>query len=163
MAVLVDGNNLLYAAYDADPERPPGRERLCALLGQWSKRSGERVSVVFDGVEPAPELAEQLRAGGVETLFSGHGVKADAVVIELIADDSAPKRLIVVSTDREIARAARRRRATPMRSDEFWTMMTADLARPPHIPLEPLEKRRGLSPGQAAEWMKELGLEEREG
>lgn len=160
MAVLIDGNNLLFAAYDADPDRPPGRERLCALLGQWSRRCGERVAVVFDGTAPASEFAEQLRKGGVETDFSGAGVKADAVIIARIAADSAPRRLLVVSTDREIARAARRRRAMPMRSDDFWALLSADLAAPPHVPLEPLEKRHGLGPDQTSEWLKELGLED---
>ena len=88
-----------------------------------------------------------------------YGVSADSVIAEMIDADSAARRLVVVSTDREVARSARRRRAQPMRSDDFWAVLQSDLAGPATAPLEPLEKRAGLSPGATDAWLKELGLE----
>jgi hypothetical protein len=86
-------------------------------------------------------------------------VKADTVIAERIERDSGVRHLIVVSTDREIARAAKRRRATAMRSDEFWRCVLEDLTRPAGASLEPIEKRRGLRPGEAEDWVKRLGLD----
>lgn len=158
MPVLIDGNNLLFAARDADPEKPVGRARLCELLGQWSRRVREQTTVIFDGPTPRGELASQIAGREIEVGYS-ESEKADLLIIARIQSNSAARRLVVVSTDREIARAAKRRRASPMRSDEFWELLQADLARPLHAPLEPIEKRRGLSKGQADEWLRELGFE----
>ena len=160
MAVLIDGNNLLFAAHDADPERPVGRVKLCELLGRWGVRVGQRIAVVFDGPAPGGGLVEQIGSEQVEVAFSGAGVAADTVIAERIENDSGARHLVVVSTDREIAKVARRRRAMPMRSDEFWRCVQEDLARPTGAALEPIEKRRGLSPGEADDWVKRMGLED---
>lgn len=160
MAVLIDGNNLLFAAHDADPEHPVGRGKLCELLGRWGSRIKQRIAVVFDGPAPAGALAGQIAGHQIEVAFSGAGVKADTVIAGRIERDSGARHLVVVSSDREIAKAARRRRAMPMRSDEFWRSVLEDLARPADMALEPIEKRRGLSAGQAEEWVERMGLED---
>jgi predicted RNA-binding protein with PIN domain len=160
VAVLIDGNNLLFAAHDADPDRPVGRGKLCELLGRWGLRARQRIAVVFDGSAPPGGLAEQISGEQVEVAFSGAGVKADAVIAERIERDSGPRHLLVVSTDREVAKAARRRQAVAMRSDEFWRCVLEDLARPAEVALEPIEKRRGLAAGQADDWVQHLGLKD---
>ena len=161
MPFLIDGNNLLFAARDHDPERPPSRSTLCAWLGNWARRTGERVAVVFDGPVPADPLAEQISDSDVNVTFSGAGVSADDVLIDAIESDSAPRRLTVVSTDREIARVAKRRRAQPVRSADFWAQVQRDLQRPPPPPpLEPEEKRHGLTADDMEHWIRELDLGE---
>ena len=148
MPVLIDGNNLLYAARDAEALGPEvSRSMLCDRLGAWAQRRREAVHVVFDGPKPTPELAAQIGHPDIQVSYSGGGVTADAVLKELIANDSAARRLIVVSTDREIRRAAKSRRARSIRSDEFWVWVRRDLATPePEPPAEPEEKEAGLSP-----------------
>lgn len=160
MPVLVDGNNLLYAALEADPERPPSRSTLCLRLGQWARRTGEKVVVVFDGRSPAEGLARQISGSDVSVRYSGAGISADDVLTEAIESDSAARLLLVVSSDREVARAARRRRAKTMRSDRFWALLRRELARPKPPRLEPPEKRRGLETTDAEGWMRELGLDD---
>jgi predicted RNA-binding protein with PIN domain len=160
VAVLIDGNNLLFAAHDADPEFPVGRAKLCELLGRWGQRVGQRIAVVFDGRPPSGGLAEQIAGEQIEVAFSGAGVKADTVIAERLERESGARHLVVVSTDREIANAARRRRAMPMRSDEFWRCVQEDLARPAGSASEPLEKRRGLGPGETDEWVRRMGLDD---
>jgi predicted RNA-binding protein with PIN domain len=147
MPVLIDGNNLLFAGRDADPERPVGRAKLCEMLGAWSRRIGEAVTVVFDGPAPSGGLAKQIGDPDIQVRFSGAGIRADDVLAEILAKDSAARRVVVVSSDREVAASARRRRARPMRSSDFWALLRDDLSRPPSTPLEPLEKRFGLGPG----------------
>lgn len=159
MPVLIDGNNLLHAAQDAeDPEHPLGRAKLCEFLGAWSRRTGERVQLVFDGPEPPDALGQQIADPNISVRYSGRGISADAVLIEIIEEDSAARRLVVVSSDRAIAKVARRRRARAMRSPDFWVGLRAELARPERRALEPPAKRHGLSRDEAAWWLREMGF-----
>jgi predicted RNA-binding protein with PIN domain len=159
MPVLIDGNNLLFAARTAEPERPPSRATLCRRLSEWAQRTGEKVTVVFDGPAPSRPLARQISAVGVSVGYSGSGVSADDRIAEAIQADSAPRRLLVISSDRAVARAGRRRRARTMRSDVFWAAVQRAVARPKPQPLEPPEKRRGLPAGETKRWLRELGLD----
>ena len=159
MPVIIDGNNLLYAARSAPDEGPlMGRSRLCNLLGQWVRRRAERVHVVFDGPAPTDDLVKQIAAPGVQISFSG-GVSADAEIIRLLEEDSAARRQVVVSSDREIVRAAKRRRASPVGSDEFWALLRQELSRPAPRRVEPPEKTRGQSPEATSEWLREFGFD----
>jgi predicted RNA-binding protein with PIN domain len=159
MPVLVDGNNLLYAALDADPDRPPSRSMMCLKLGQWARRTGERVAVVFDGRAPAGGLARQIGDPDVEVRYSGAGASADDVLAEVIAAHSAARLLLVISSDREVVRAAKRRRAKTMRSSDFWSALQRELARETPRPREPAAKRRGLERSDADRWLRKLGLD----
>ena len=162
MAVLIDGNNLLCAARDTNPERPPSRSTLCLRLGQWARRTGEKVAIIFDGPAPSQQRARQISDPSIAVNYSGSGVSADDVIIKMIGADSAARLLLVVSSDREIKRAARRRKAKTMRSDAFWARLHRDLARSKPQPLEPPEKRRGLRTGDTERWLRELGLNGRQ-
>jgi len=160
MPVLIDGNNLLFAVRNATPQRPASRPTLCLHLGQWARRTRQKVTVVFDGPKPSRQRAQQIGAPGIAVSFSGSGVSADDIIIALINSDSAPRRLVVVSSDRQVMRAARRRRAQAIGAAEFWSRLERDLARPRPRRLEPPEKRRGLRADEADRWMRELGMDE---
>lgn len=149
----------MYALRQAGPDVGPGG--LCKLLDALAARggkpvSGERVCVVFDG--PA---RRGLTAERVELAFSAP-VTADEVILRRISDNSAPRRLTVVSTDREIRRAARRRRCKISTSEDFARAMLRALDRPEKGPSpEPLAKRTGrLSQEETRAWMREFGIEE---
>ncbi len=155
MPLLIDGDNLLHAAQDAgDPDRLIGRSMLCRSLGEWALRQGERVHIVFDGTAPDPALASQIGHPAIEVSYSGAGVTADSVIARLLVSDSAARRLLVVSTDREVRQSARRRRARPLRSDDFWRQVQRDLHRPATPPAEPEEKRSGTPPEQVEDWLR---------
>ncbi len=116
MPILIDCYNVLHA------EKPAslaglGEASLCGLLAasSWAK-SG--VTVVCDG-RPKPHSPDAGAVGAVVLIFSGSGRSADDVIIELIDKDTSPRRLTVVSSDRAIRRAARRRRARDWSSEEF--------------------------------------------
>jgi hypothetical protein len=116
MPILIDCYNVLHA------EKPPalaglGEASLCALMarGPWA-RAG--VTVVCDG-SPKPHSPDPREVEPVELIFSGPGRSADDVIIRLIDEDTAPRRLTVVSSDRTIRRAARRRRARDWSSESF--------------------------------------------
>lgn len=161
VSVLVDGNNLLHAAWNVEPERPVGRSALCKTLGEWARRTGARVRIVFDGGSPNANLAAQIGDRDVATVFSGPGISADELLIELIQEDSAPRRLLVVSSDREIATAARRRRAQCAGSVRFWERVLRTLASPAgDQELEPPAKRAGADAADTAAWLREWGFED---
>jgi hypothetical protein len=153
---LIDGNNLLFAALERDPERPPSRSTLVHLLGRWARLTGEKVAVVFDGPVPNEALAGQIGDPSVAVSYSG-GVSADDLLAKMMEAGSAP-RLVVVSSDREVARVARRHKAKTARADAFWATVLRDLARPEPRPLEPPEKGRGLEADATERWLRELGL-----
>lgn len=132
---------------------------LCLGLGVWARRTGEKVTVVFDGPAPPEQLTRQISNADVAVVYSGGGTSADEALRRTIDDDSAARLLLVVSSDREVARAARRRKAKTIRSDAFWAMVQRDLARSQPQPLEPPEKRRGLRPADTERWLRELGMD----
>lgn len=151
---LIDGNNLIYALREAGLEL--GRTGLCSLLAMLTARS-ERVSVVFDG--PALPGVPGPDSGELDVAYS-YGRTADELITERIAADTAPRRLSVVSTDRQIRQAARRRRCKIVRSEDFAKLLIRLAEAPPKAPpAEPPEKRRGLPPGEADKWLKEFGLD----
>ncbi|MCK4343292.1 MAG: NYN domain-containing protein [Phycisphaerae bacterium] len=161
MPVVIDGNNLLYAARDVeDPALLIGRSMLCDTLGKWARRYNEEVHVVFDGPSPSAPLAAQIGHPDIQVTYSGAGISADAIVIDILETHSAARRMVVVSTDHDIIRVAKRRRAKSVRSEEFWAALKKDLARPLPKRPEPEEKEAGLSSEATQRWLEEFGLNE---
>ena len=151
MPYLIDGNNLLFALKEAGCDA--GRSGLCALLGKLART--DRVKVVFDG-PPLPPSAGERAPAGVEVKCSGRQT-ADKLIIAEIDANTAPRRLTVVSTDREIRKAARRRRCGVALSEDF----AKDLLRAPKErpePVEPREKWSGLTGQEQAKWLREFGI-----
>lgn len=118
MPLLIDCYNVLHA------EKPSalaglGEASLCALLAKTRWAVGG-VTVVCDG-SPKPHSLKRgdPALGAVELIFSGAGRSADDVIVDLIDRDSAPRRLTVVSSDRAIRKAARRRKARDWSAEEF--------------------------------------------
>jgi len=153
---LIDGNNLIHALGAIGPD--VGRQGLCRILEPLTRR-GERVCVVFDGAAPPEQMARQFRDGPVEAVFAAP-LTADEVILERIADNSAPRRLVVVSTDREIRQAARRRRCQGHKSEPFAGLLLRLEKQRPRIDHEPPEKRHGLTAEQTEAWLKEFQLDE---
>ncbi|MFW5653144.1 MAG: hypothetical protein ACOC0P_03785 [Planctomycetota bacterium] len=64
----------------------------------------------------------------LQVTWSGSGVEADTVIERLIRNSSAPRLLTVVSSDRRIIRAAKKRRSRPLTSDQFLMQLVADFS-----------------------------------
>lgn len=154
MPVLIDGNNLIFALSDS-----VGRSGLCDKLSPLLEKEPQ-ICVVFDGPPPPGGLASQIEETGIEVRYSA-GRTADEVIMELISAHTAPRRLTVVSSDREIRKAARRRRCVVLTSPQFARQLQQEEHPRPLPPShEPKEKQRGLTGQQSREWLKEFGLEE---
>ena len=101
--------------------------------------------MVFDAREAPPGLPRTVEHGGITVRFAPKHESADELIAELIQAASAPRRLVVVSSDRAIQRAARRRRAKAVDSDVWYAELirarrervetTADAPARPAVPL----------------------------
>ena len=162
MPALIDCHNVLHV------DMPPNlagldEERLCRLLARGPWR-GEKVTIVCDGVVK-PGGPRRSPAPTVKLIYSGRGRSADATIIRLIDADSAPRRLTVVTNDREIQKAARRRRARVWPSEKLIGVL-ADVQRQGsargaggrhglhHAKTQP------LSPEEVDHWKKQMGLDD---
>jgi predicted RNA-binding protein with PIN domain len=159
MPVLIDGNNLLHAAGATDLEIRSSRVGLCHALGEWAKKQKERVRIVFDGPPPRDAVLTQMAHCGVDVSFSGAGVSADAVLVELIRTDTAPRRLTVVSSDHEVQRPARRRRCRVEESDAFARSVAIELRRPAPAASESGEKPAGLTADELKLWLEAFAVD----
>ncbi len=169
MPFLIDGNNLMHALRDVGLE--VGRGGLCRLMGKFADGGStglkpvppKKVRVVFDGTPPYGPLAQQIEDERIDVKYAA-GRTADDVIMEYIAADSAPRRLTVVSTDREIRTSAKRRQCKTISSEEFAKTLVRMLERSrrtsPAQNAEPPEKSVGLAPEQTRAWLKELNVEE---
>ena len=106
--LLVDGNNVVGSRPDGWwRDRPGAARRLVGELQELALRTGDRITVVFDG-RPLPDLAEGLH-DGVRVAYArraGRDAGDDRIVEEVGADDD-PNALTVVTSDRALAERAR--------------------------------------------------------
>ncbi|HET6883054.1 MAG TPA: NYN domain-containing protein [Pirellulales bacterium] len=129
MSLLIDGYNLMYAAGILGHGVGPGgleRSRL-ALLNFVAESLDEHqratTTIVFDARNAPPGLPSTLLHRGVTVQFAAAYETADALIEELIRSDSAPRRLTVVSSDHQVQRAAHRRRAKAIDSDQWYAQI----------------------------------------
>ncbi|MDG1838027.1 MAG: NYN domain-containing protein [Phycisphaerales bacterium] len=126
MRVIVDAWNVLHV----EGVLPPGLAGLdLAGLGRLMQATRWRAShgtLVCDGAaQPRPEGLPD----PIHVLWSGHTREADDLIEDVIARTTTPGRLVVVSSDNRLIRAAKRRRCNWLRSDAFLRTMLDDLAR----------------------------------
>lgn len=126
MTLIIDGYNLMHAAGIVGRGIGPGgleRSRL-ALLNFMAESldPGElsATTVVFDARQAPPGLPRMLSYRGLTVQFAAGYENADALIEELIRADSAPRKLVVVSGDHRLHKAARRRRAKAIDSERWY-------------------------------------------
>ncbi|MEK6237431.1 MAG: NYN domain-containing protein, partial [Planctomycetales bacterium] len=82
-----------------------------------------RTTIVFDARDAPPHRPRRESCSGMTVLFAVGMDDADALIEQLIARNSAPRRLTVVSSDHRIQKAARKRKATPWDSDVWFAQL----------------------------------------
>jgi predicted RNA-binding protein with PIN domain len=158
MAVIIDGHNLLHSIQKEEPDAGPISDvQLCRIIGRYLKLIGEKGEVVFDGTGPLDKSGFD-NISNLEVFFAGLNSDADTVIEDKITINTAPKRLTIVSSDRRLRDAAKRRKATSVKSQVFWDNLCRQLARKKTI-IEPTGKRHGLSEGETEQWLKIFGIE----
>lgn len=173
MLWLIDGYNLMHAAGAAgarDSNQEAFRRRRRGFLNRLShalgaQRAGETV-IVFDASSPPADFPLETTYKGLNLIFALGDESADARIESLIAAHSAPRRLTVVSSDRRVRRAATRRKARVLKSEEFLDLLDRlarqgvgpDARTPATAPSPtPPGREEPLSPGEAAYWLEQFG------
>jgi uncharacterized protein len=167
MAYLIDGYNLLFVA--GIPGRGVNipalaRSRLGLLqflVESLDPRELAQTTVVFDARDAPPGLPRTLEFHGVTVRFAPRQETADQLIADLIEACRAPRELTVVSSDHQVQRAARRRRARAVDSDVWHdeVLHLRDERRRPQ-PAPPTAPETPLLPGDVALWLARFGGEE---
>lgn len=169
MPLLIDGYNLLHASGVLPRGRGPAtleraRQALLQfLLNSLTEKELAGATVVFDAAGAPPGLPSELRHGPIQVLFARGKAEADDLIEELIAADHAPRKLLVVSSDHRLQRAARRRRARSTDADAWYHAVAGRRAArnlaPPTRAEKPMPPQ---TPGETAAWLELFGLQDAE-
>jgi predicted RNA-binding protein with PIN domain len=114
MRFLIDGYNLLHRLGLMRTRMGPGelagaRRRLVSLLKAACGKDAGLICIVFDSAGASPKRGPDQIDQDIDIRFARRGEAADDVIEDLIRSHSAPKQLTVISDDRRLQRAARRR------------------------------------------------------
>ena len=124
--LVVDGYNLARSGallLSEDPAGPAGRDELCALLADYGRAKGFRLTVVFDARGAGrPERTRTPFKGGTAVYVSARET-ADDVIREIARD--APGGLLVVTSDRGLAGTLSARAVTVVSCPEFAERLEA--------------------------------------
>src|SRR5262245_15037059 len=159
MPYLIDGYNLLHAlgvlhgpVGPKDLER--ARRRLLGLLRR-AHRESDDVTVVFDAAHAGRGAAAETEFDGIHVRFAVAHDQADDLIEEIIRTTSTPKQLVVVSDDRRLQRAARRRHCSARGCLDYLE----DLKRKRQAPAQgkPHAEKHNGSLLETEHWLAEFG------
>ena len=156
--ILIDGYNLLWAVKQTGQTGLPDDVELCRILGRYLKQIGQSGEIIFDGIGP-PDKTGFDNITNLEVFFSGRNSDADTVIEDKIKANSAPKSLLVVSSDRRLRDAAHSRKAASVKSQVFWNDVQKELSKKEKLD-EPTQKQQGLTEGETQQWLKLFSIEQ---
>ena len=157
---LIDGYNLLHASGVFGPKRGArGLESSrTALLDHVADLVGEtapRVLFVFDAAKAPDGLPGKITHRGIRVWFAREYPDADSLIEEILEEERSPASITVVSNDRRLQLAARRRGAAAISSDAWL----ADLRRPRKVADPGADKPPEPGPGEVEHWKRHFGLD----
>ena len=160
MPFIIDGYNLLRSIQKLEEFADFTEVQMCRAIADFLGCVRDRGHVVFDGIGP-PDKSALGGIRGLEVYFSGESQEADDVIEQKILDNTAPRSLIVVSSDRRLRTAAKKRKATSIQSELFWQGLLNEMEMNELRPApEPTEKRNGLNERETDLWLDAFDLDE---
>jgi hypothetical protein len=159
MRYVIDGYNLLHAVgLLRGKAGPRGLEKARrALLGRLHGSLGPEaaaVTVVFDAARAPAGNPAQEDNQWIHVRYTLRR-EADDLIEDLIRQDSAPRQLTVISDDRRIRDAARRRRCPVLGCLDYLEELQRRRPQPGPRP-EPPAKPDHLSAAEARRWLEEF-------
>ena len=156
---IIDGHNLLHTILKTDEDAGPVSDiQLCRVIDKYLQLTGQKGELIFDGNGPS-DKSKFDDMNILEVFFAGTGSDADTVIEGKIKINSAPRSLIIVSSDRRLRKAAHARKSISIKSEEFWINVNRQLNKK-RTPGEPGAKRHGLSESETNQWLDIFGIEQ---
>jgi uncharacterized protein len=157
MPFVVDGYNLLHAVKKSFEQLQDISDiRIAKILSVYSNKTRDTGQLVFDGIGP-PNREDFCHIESVEVIFSGTEKEADDIIENIIAANTAPKRLVVVSDDRRLKVAAKKRKCQHIDCVSFMMHMIGEIGRE-NKRQEPPSKNTGISGEETEGWLDEFGF-----
>jgi predicted RNA-binding protein with PIN domain len=162
MHYLIDGYNLLHAMGALHGRTGPAglekaRLRLLGLLrGAYEADEARQVTVVFDAAGAPAGVPEIVEYKGIQVRFATRQAEADDLIETLIGHDSAPRRLMVISDDRRIQQAARRRRCQVAGCGEYLEWLEQHRRQRKRRPEPDPDKPATVSSAETQHWLEEF-------
>lgn len=122
--IIIDGYNVI-GIFHKDMDK--ARREFIGQLSKYSKKRGHKVTVVFDGHGGISKKDTLKKEGGITVIYSATHKRADDVIKEILLKQKG-KSFIVVSSDKEIVRAAWAASSVPVSSDDFLERMEVALS-----------------------------------
>ncbi len=123
--VLIDGYNFIRrsASLRVQDELALelGRDALLERLRQYRRNRGHRITVVFDAASKPLLAEEHSQQKGIRIIYSRQGETADSVIKRICHKEG--RKLLVVTSDRELATFAERFGSLAMDSEDFEAKM----------------------------------------
>lgn len=130
--LIIDGYNLMHAMGLAkrrygDGELERCRQRMQRQLADVLDESVlKKATVVYDAFESVSDDNRMFRDQGMKIRFAPQGKCADSEIEEMLRSHSVPKRILVVSGDHRLHKAANARKASVIDSEDFWASLEDD-------------------------------------
>lgn len=175
--LIIDGYNLMHAVglvrgKLVGKQLEGARARLLRRLAyQLTKDERAATIVVFDAKTILPVSSREELIEGFRVLYPETGHEADELIEQLIAQETHPRKLRIVSSDRRLHRAARERMATAVNCDKFLDELDERKPAPadpppvaaprPAVEIPTLQPKTGQpqkpAPVDVNYWLKEFG------
>lgn len=155
MAIIIDGYNVLHCTHTLpSPYAAMNPWQLASYL-ESSRWKNTRVVLVCDG-NPPPNTLDEEDLYTTELVFTGPRSDADSKIERFIEAESGVRELIVVSNDRRIQRAAKKRNANVLASEVFLKMLLHDISRNASGP----RHDKPCDVESVDDWLKEFDIDE---
>lgn len=129
MPVIIDGHNLIGKMSTISLADPDDEEKLIRILARHLHKKRRKMVVVFDkGAQT--DLRPRQCGSRLRVIFAPPESSADALIIDMIKKDPNPKGMTIVSSDNEIRRCARSRRAKVVSAEDFARELVAGSDQP---------------------------------
>jgi predicted RNA-binding protein with PIN domain len=156
--LLVDAYNVLHVTGVLPPELSGLEAPDLADLVAASRWGRHQAVLVCDGTKPKDVRAAE--RGHVRVSYAGGGASADAAIERMLEESSHPRRITVVTNDRAVQRAARRRGASVLGAEAFLRQLALDAARAPRTRRAVARRDPGpLTDRQVDAWLRYFGIE----
>lgn len=131
MTYLIDGYNLIYKFPHLEElmlqdNLTLARKELLDILKQFSKLTGKRIRVVFDGKKNVEIPIKSEKVANIDVYYSLH-YSADFLIKEFIRKNIQPRNTTVVTSDKDIIDFVSRFKTRTMKSEDFAALITQTL------------------------------------